>query len=902
MARSVQQWHSAVWSALVVAGVGLAVMAVIVELGVGGVAASASIALVGALVVSAASVRVARDAVVLWAARRFWRQLAIAAGLSAAGLAVEVSGALGGPHALAGSARPVALVLYGAAALVLLWALLVIPTRHCTPMQWALGGLDAGTVLVTLWLYMWHFPLRGAMSAPQDSPHVVPLISATVVAIVGSVAVVRICLAGERSCHRSALALLGAGVLVGLAASVLAAMVDGDGDQPVGVWVAVTSAVWVCTAARYARAAATPLMGSVAAGRWLVLLPGGAAIAACGLLLVAGPDSSAEGRIVVGTSVVIGLMITARLLLALRDNNRLLIRVEAKRLRLDHYEQRFTSLLENATDIVLVTAPTGEVKYASPALQEVVGIPLDRLLREVLSVRVHPDDLAEVKRVTAALIADTQLVLSYQLRILHADLTWRWLEIVSRNLLNDPAVQGIVSNARDVTVTRRSRDQLAYLATHDKLTGLPNRSLLLSRTAEALAAAVDGAHVGLALLDIDDFKTINDVLGHGTGDDVILGVSNALVRCLGTETTIARLGGDEYAVLLDSSPAQMQRDLLRLLNDLDEPLTALGHDLLIRLNVGLAYGNAGMQASELMRRADVALSSAKTQDNGQHVTYGAELDRRMIAHARIGAELRAALKAGDQLHLLYQPIVTLPHGQVRSVEALVRWWHPQEGVMAPADFIPVAEQNGLIIPLGRWVLSTACAQAAAWAADPTVDMTPMSVNVSARQLREPDFPDDVAAIIRESGLDPALLIIEVTETAVFDSERAMQTLRDVRALGIRIALDDFGTGHSSLGLLRTCPVDIIKVDKTFIDDITGTAEQSAIAVSLLHITRAMELTAVAEGVESAEQAERLHQLGYEFAQGFHFAVPMPAEEIHRLLTTPHGAGSVQQPPRHPAIV
>jgi EAL domain-containing protein (putative c-di-GMP-specific phosphodiesterase class I) len=222
--------------------------------------------------------------------------------------------------------------------------------------------------------------------------------------------------------------------------------------------------------------------------------------------------------------------------------------------------------------------------------------------------------------------------------------------------------------------------------------------------------------------------------------------------------------------------------------------------------------------------------------------------------------------------------------------------------MAPADFVPVAEQNGLIIPLGRWVLRTACAQAAAWAADPAIGATSISVNVSARELREPDFPGDVAAILRESGLDPALLIIEVTETAVFDSERAVQTLRDIRALGIRIALDDFGTGHSSLGLLRTCPVDIIKVDKSFIEDITGTPEQSAIAISLLHITRTMGLTAVAEGVETVEQAERLYQLGYEFVQGFYFAVPMPADGVRRYLDTRPGQRPVEQPPLYPAAV
>jgi diguanylate cyclase (GGDEF)-like protein/PAS domain S-box-containing protein len=893
MINSVQQRYGVAWSALAVAALGLAVVAVAAELAGGGAAVGYSIALTSVLLVAAAGGRVLRGAALPAPARRFWRQFTATAALAAAGLTVEAGGALDRPHS---AAELVALVLYAAAAVVLLWALLVMPTRARTPLDWVVGALDAGIVLFTFWLYVWHFPLRDAVLNPAAGHGVTTLVSLTFGAVVGSVVLMRICLAWERSFSQSTLVLLGGGVLVGVATDVLAAAVGGGRgahQHHVGAWVAVTSAVWVCAAAKYARAATTA-PNSRRASCPLILLPGAAATATSGLLLVAGPDSSAEGRIVVSASVVIGLLVTARQLLALRDNSRLMDRVQAKTLHLDRYEQRFSSLLQNAADIVLVTSRTGEVKYASPALQAVLGIPLDRLVGHSLAVRVHPDDLVEAQRVTPALMADPQLVLTYQLRALHSDGTWRWVEIVSRNLLDDPAVEGIVSNARDITATRRYRDQLAYFATHDKLTGLPNRSLLLARTAEALATAVDGARVGLALLDIDDFKAINDRLGHGIGDDVIVGVSNALVRCLGTETTVARLGGDEYAVLLNSSPAGMQRDLLRLLDDLDEPLTALGQDLLIRLNVGLAYGSAGMQAAELMRRADVALSSAKDQGNGQHVTYSAELDRRIIEHARIGAELRTALRAGDQLHLLYQPIVALPHGRIRSVEALVRWWHPEEGLMPPADFVPVAEQNGLIIPLGRWVLRTACTQAAAWASDPAIETTSVSVNVSARQLREPNFPQEVADIVRESGLDPALLIIEVTETAVFDSERALQALRDVRALGIRIALDDFGTGHSSLGLLRTCPVDIIKVDKSFIDDIVGPVEKSAIAVSLLHITRAMGLTAVAEGVETAEQVAHLHQLGYEFAQGFYFAEPMSAGAVTRLLVTPPGRDAVER--------
>jgi EAL domain-containing protein (putative c-di-GMP-specific phosphodiesterase class I) len=319
---------------------------------------------------------------------------------------------------------------------------------------------------------------------------------------------------------------------------------------------------------------------------------------------------------------------------------------------------------------------------------------------------------------------------------------------------------------------------------------------------------------------------------------------------------------------------------------LDVPVHADGYDLLVQASIGLVHGAAGDEAAELLRRADVALYAAKDGGKARYATYEPAFDVRSAESAQLGAELRQAIDAGDQLHLVYQPIVTLPDRQVSGVEALIRWTHPQRGLVSPGEFIPIAERTGLIVPLGRWILREACWQAVSWASDPGTNPITVSVNVSARQLREPGFPDDVAAVLSETGLDPRSLTVEVTETAVFESDTAVDALRRISELGVRVALDDFGTGHSSLGLLRSCPVDVLKVDKSFIDGVTGSAEQAAIAISLIQITSTMGLAAVAEGVETEEQAAVLHDLGYRLAQGFHFARPAPPDEIHRLLLTP----------------
>ncbi|BCJ46022.1 hypothetical protein GCM10010168_49700 [Actinoplanes ianthinogenes] len=418
--------------------------------------------------------------------------------------------------------------------------------------------------------------------------------------------------------------------------------------------------------------------------------------------------------------------------------------------------------------------------------------------------------------------------------------------------------------------------QLERLAMRDDLTGLANRRRFGRRLGEALATGSPQ----VCLLDLNRFKEINDRLGHGVGDALLAAVADRLRDGLGDVDLVARMGGDEFAVLLaDATAAEADADAARISAALREPFEVAGQKLLVDASVGVADGADAGDAMEVLRRADVAMYAAKSSGSRWR-RYTAGLDEHADEKARLGAELRAALDTG-QFRLVYQPIVSLPSGDLRYVEALVRWQHPQRGFVSPAEFIPVTEENGLIVELGEWIMRTACSDFARWHAEqPDTAPERISVNVSARQLAEPGLAAMVAAVLAETGVPAGCLIVEVTETAVFSGGVAVRAIEDLHALGVGIALDDFGTGHSSLGLLQTVPVDVLKVDKSFVDNVTMAGRHAVIAEALIRVSDGLGLSAVAEGVETAEQAAELHRLGYRLAQGYHFGKPA-AEPVAR---------------------
>ncbi|MFI5898188.1 putative bifunctional diguanylate cyclase/phosphodiesterase [Actinoplanes sp. NPDC051513] len=427
---------------------------------------------------------------------------------------------------------------------------------------------------------------------------------------------------------------------------------------------------------------------------------------------------------------------------------------------------------------------------------------------------------------------------------------------------------------------RRQRGQareLERLAMADDLTGLANRRRLELHLRDVPATACPQ----VALLGLNGFKNVNDELGRPAGDQVLAALAERIVAAAPPGALVARIGGDEFAVLLADAGADDAREMAyRLVSAFRTPVTADGWDLLVGVGIGLA-GGSGLGPVELMRQAESAMHAAKLAGTPVR-RWTPELDERSTAYARLGAELRTALDAG-QFHMVYQPIVEVPSGRVHAVEALVRWDHPTRGTVSPAEFIPVAEQNGLIVELGAWILRTACLRLATWRASLGTDApSRVSVNVSAKQLARPGFASFVASVLAATGLPASCLAVEVTETAVFEGGPAVTALHELKALGVRIALDDFGTGHSSLGLLQTVPVDTIKVDKSFVDDITSAGRQAVIAETLIRLSDGLGLAAVAEGVETAEQAAALTRLGYRYLQGYLYGRPVADPDFGRI--------------------
>jgi diguanylate cyclase (GGDEF)-like protein len=464
------------------------------------------------------------------------------------------------------------------------------------------------------------------------------------------------------------------------------------------------------------------------------------------------------------------------------------------------------------------------------------------------------------------------------LRLLNADLEKQAAELSQTNLRLQAEVKERV----------RSEEQIQYLAYHDGLTSLPNRSLF----SKLLNHGISQAHrrkkeLAVLFIDLDRFKNINDTLGHDAGDTLLKEIGQRLKQCLRDSDTVARLGGDEFVVLLEELDDQKHVSGVahKIQTSLVMPFATLGQEFHVTASIGIStYPTDGEDEQTLMKNADIAMYRAKEEGKNNFQFYSKELNEHSLERLTMESNLRRALER-NEFRLHYQPKIDLRSGQITGVEALLRWQHPDLGMVAPAQFITMAEETGLIVPIGKWVLQTACGQNKAWQ-DQGLPRLSMAVNLSARQFSDENLLQDITSIVKESEMDPTLLELEITESMLMlNVEKAIRTLDALNEMGIRLAIDDFGTGYSSLSTLKRFPINSIKVDRSFIRDLPGGADDQSITEAIIAMGRTLSMTVIAEGVETKEQADYLRAQSCDEYQGFYFKKAMPADELAMLLQT-----------------
>lgn len=553
---------------------------------------------------------------------------------------------------------------------------------------------------------------------------------------------------------------------------------------------------------------------------------------------------------------------------------------------LQRSEARFRSLIQNALDIITILNADGTVRYASPAIERVLGYQEEELVGSRAISLVHPDDRSLVGSTFLAVLDTPTLMPTIEFRCRHRNRSWRWIQASATHLLDDPAVGGIVFNARDISERKEIEERLWHQAYHDPLTGLPNRARFTERLEQALGERRPGS-VAVFFLDLDGFKVINDSLGHEYGDRLLVAAAARLASRISAGNLLARFGGDEFAILEEqiTDVSEVTGIAERLLAALAVPFTLNEHTLVCTASLGVVLSSSELTTStDMLRAADVALYRAKASGKGGIALFDARRDASALVQLGRETALRHALERGE-LRLHYQPQVDLTTGRVVGVEALVRWQHPERGLLMPKEFIPLAEDTGLVVPLGEWVLGEACRQVVAWDEEfADVEKLMLSVNISPLQVRQPDLVGLVKRILHRTRLRPGRLILEITEQGLIENTEATdRTVKALRALGAQLAIDDFGAYQAGLGYLRHWPIDMLKLDRALVTELGRDERCWAIVAAVAGLSRTLGMVVTGEGIETPEQLEQLRKLGCNWGQGYFFTPALPPDEFVTFL-------------------
>jgi diguanylate cyclase (GGDEF)-like protein/PAS domain S-box-containing protein len=781
-------------------------------------------------------------------------------------------------------------VFYLSDSVLILAALLSFPLARRTRLERWKFGIDAAMVLVGGAVAIWYFSVRPTAELGSNGTVITLLAFAyPLVSLLVLLGITTVILRRPTDPNRAAFGLLVGGLLISVVADLTFNLVSLEtGGRSASI---IDGAYLLCYVLLVAGAELyyrypVPRTTSTSAPRPRTQptspLPYLAVACTYGLLLhgVLKPWTDPVSGLAVG-ALLVTVLVVVRQLLAVRENVRLLAETAARQ-----NEARFRSLVQHSSDVIIVTRANGTMRFVSPSANRVFGYDPSEMVGRPISTLLHPDDRDRASSLFESVSRTPGVTGPVEWRFRQPDGSWLSAEILATNLTGDPTVRGIVLNTRDVSERKRLEEQLTHQAFHDPLTGLANRALFRDRVSHALALAQRQSNpITVLFLDLDDFKRVNDSLGHAEGDRLLISAAERFLSCARAADTVARLGGDEFAILLEhaAGPDGRTELLERLATAMGHPFTLSGNQLQVTASIGVATAGAGETADDLLRNADVAMYAAKRRGKGRSETY----ESRMYADVRHRLEMEAALRSAidlGELTLHYQPIVHLATGAMYGVEALVRWEHQSYGHLLPQHFIPLAEETGLIVKLGAFVLDEACRQVQAWRL--AYPHTPLSVavNISSRQLQGPGIGDALGDALASSGVDPSAVILEITESVLMQqTDAVLERLQMLKKFGVRLAIDDFGTGYSSLSYLQRFPIDILKIAKPFVEEVALGAERAALARAIIGLSDTLRLQTVAEGIEIAEQRATLIELGCPLGQGHHFARALPAEAIDRML-------------------